>query len=124
MEEPALLTDEELAFIQHIYYGPDHRLETNQSNEVLEHIELVKPRKNEFKRHKHVENKRFDHCNCKKISNGHSMIRGCNGNIGSIDYIATQKQRSFTEQRQAQERIKQLEDEIAQLKIRLTDTNA
>lgn len=113
MEEPSLLTDEERAFIQHLYYKPDNRAEPEPPGALQPCDEpLNQPRT------------RYPHSPKRTIGTTYSNGYGNRLSLRSGYYETL----SFTYGNQAvrapvamQERVKQLEAEIARLKIRLTD---
>ncbi|WP_010486408.1 hypothetical protein [Pseudomonas sp. S9] len=115
MDEPALLTDEEVAFIQQLYNQP----ESEQPETLPDQVDLVESINDLISGYSNLENITVD-------------VRVVNqqGHVQSIIPVYTEfgqlgcelgTQPSTALHSKAQERVKQLEAEVAQLKIRLTD---
>lgn len=115
MEEPALLTDEELAFIQQLYNQPENK----QPEALPARVDLVASLSDLISAYTRLENISVDVRIVNQQDNVQSIIpvytehEHLTCSFGVPEHTALQTQ--------PQERVKQLEAEVAQLKIRLTD---
>lgn len=116
MEEPALLTDEELAFIQRLYNQPE-----NEQHGAL-------PVQNDLE--DSLNDLLGSYANLESISIDVRMVNH-HGNVQSTFPVYTRSgnpvfcqgiQDEIALQLHTQERVKQLEAEVALLKTRLTDS--
>ncbi|WP_339511091.1 hypothetical protein [Pseudomonas sp. RL_15y_Pfl2_60] len=115
MDEPVLLTDEEVAFIQQLY----NQHESEQPETLPAQVDLMESLNDLISGYNNLENITVD-----------VRIVNQQGNVQAIIPVYTESEQlncalgikaNTALQLKVQERVKQLEAEVAQLKIRLTD---